>query len=109
MRPSSLAGKRCSAMTTPTARDRPSAGLLMHLRPAEGRSRAVGVVIAEHLFPANEDGRIPVVGVTGSTGKTTVAQLIAQLLQLSGKYVGLACGAGLYLAQRQIETKNCAN
>ncbi|HWZ46808.1 MAG TPA: Mur ligase family protein, partial [Herbaspirillum sp.] len=39
----------------------------------------------------------------------SVAQLIAKLLQLNGKYVGLACSAGLYLAQRQIETKNCAN
>ena len=84
-------------------------GLLMHLKPAEGQARAVGVVIAEHLFPSGQDGRIPIVGVTGSTGKTSVAQLIARLLQLSGKHVGLACGAGLYLAKRQIETKNCAN
>jgi cyanophycin synthetase len=84
-------------------------GLLMHLKPAAGQPRAVGTVIAEHLFPGNADGRIPVVGVTGSTGKTSVAQLIARLLQLHGKHVGLACGAGLYLAQRQIETRNCAN
>jgi cyanophycin synthetase len=84
-------------------------GLLMHLSPAAGKPRDVGAVIADHLFPSSDNGRIPIVGVTGSTGKTSVAQLIARLLQLSGKHVGLACGAGLFLAQRQIETKNCAN
>jgi cyanophycin synthetase len=84
-------------------------GLLMHLSPAQGQPRAVGAVIADHLFPSSDNGRIPIVGITGSTGKTSVAQLIAKLLQLSGKHVGLACGAGLFLAQRQIETKNCAN
>jgi cyanophycin synthetase len=84
-------------------------GLLMHLSPAQGQPRAVGAVIADHLFPSSDNGRIPIVGITGSTGKTSVAQLIAKLLQLSGKHVGLACGAGLFLAQRQIETRNCAN
>jgi cyanophycin synthetase len=84
-------------------------GLLMHLSPAQGQPRAVGAVIADHLFPSSDNGRIPIVGITGSTGKTSVAQLVAKLLQLSGKHVGLACGAGLFLAQRQIETKNCAN
>jgi cyanophycin synthetase len=84
-------------------------GLLMHLSPAAGQPRDVGAVIADHLFPSSDNGRIPIVGITGSTGKTSVAQLIARLMQLTGKHVGLACGAGLYLAQRQIETKNCAN
>lgn len=84
-------------------------GLLMHLKPAAGAHRPVGVTIAEHLFPGDNDGRIPVVGVTGSVGKTSVSKFIAHLLQLSGKRVGLACSSGLYLAQRQIETKDSAN
>ncbi|MDB5775262.1 MAG: cphA1 [Herbaspirillum sp.] len=84
-------------------------GLLMHLKPAAGQPRAVGAVIVDYLFPSNNNGRIPIVGITGSTGKTSVAQLVARLLELTGKHVGLACGAGLFLAQRQIETKNCAN
>ena len=84
-------------------------GLLMHLSPAAGKPRDVGAAIADHLFPSSDNGRIPIVGVTGSTGKTSTAQLIARLMQLTGKHVGLACGAGLYLDQRQIETRNCAN
>ncbi len=78
-------------------------GLLMHIKPANGEARPVGRAIVEHLFPDGDDGRIPVIGVTGSYGKTTVCQIIARLLSLSGKYTGLACSDGLYLDHRQTE------
>lgn len=78
-------------------------GLLMHLKPADGEARPVGRAIVDSLFPASESGRIPIVGITGTHGKTTVARLVARLLHLSGKYVGLTCADGLYLDQRQVE------
>lgn len=78
-------------------------GLLMHLKPAEGQPRPVGKAIADSLFPEGDNGRIPVVGVAGSRGKTAAARLLAYLLKLSGKQVGLACSDGLYLGQRQVE------
>ncbi|AEK61157.1 cyanophycin synthetase [Collimonas fungivorans] len=84
-------------------------GLLMHLKPAEGRPRPVGRAIIEHLFAAANNGRIPIVGVTGTHGKTTVSRLIAWQLHLSGNHVGLACGDGLYFAQRQVEKGDRAN
>ncbi|WP_061942289.1 cyanophycin synthetase [Collimonas pratensis] len=84
-------------------------GLLMHLKPAEGRPRPVGRAIIEHLFAAADNGRIPIVGVSGTHGKTTVSRLIAWQLHLSGNHVGLACGDGLYFAQRQVEKGDCAN
>lgn len=84
-------------------------GLLMHIKPATGEARPVGRAIVEHLFPNGDDGRIPVVGVTGSYGKTTVCRLIARLLTLSGKHTGLACSSGLYLDRRQSLKVDCAN
>lgn len=78
-------------------------GLLMHLKPADGEARPVGKAIVDSLFPADESGRIPIVGITGTYGKTTVARLVARLLHLGGKYVGLTCSDGLYLDQRQVE------
>ena len=84
-------------------------GLLMHLKPGVGKPRPVGRAIVEHLFPNGTDGRIPIVGVTGSYGKTTVARLIARLLSLSGKHTGLACGDGLFFDRRQSEKGNCAD
>lgn len=84
-------------------------GLLMHLKPAEGEGRPVGLAIVNSLFPGEENGRIPIVGITGTHGKTCVARLVAHLLHLSGKQVGLACNEGLFLNQRRLEKGNCAN
>jgi cyanophycin synthetase len=71
--------------------------LLMHLKPESGKPRPVGRAIVDQLFPNGDDGRIPVIGVSGSFGKTTVASLIARFLALSGKHTGLACSDGLFL------------
>ena len=77
-------------------------GLLMHIKPVIGTPRPVGAAIVDHLFPNQDDGRIPVVGITGSYGKTAVAHLVAQLLALSGKRTGIACSDGFYLDRRQV-------
>ncbi|MGY8524825.1 cyanophycin synthetase [Paracidovorax citrulli] len=91
-------------------------GLLMHLKPADGEPRPVGRAIIDHLFPPAPDGdpvtangRIPVVGITGTNGKTVVAKLVARLLQLSGRHTGLACSDGLYLDRRLVERGDQAN
>lgn len=84
-------------------------GLIMHLKPAVGEPQAVGSAIVEHLFPDQANGRIPIVGVAGSRGKTMVAQLVTHLMQLSGIKVGLACSKGAYFNQRLQTSGNCAN
>jgi cyanophycin synthetase len=84
-------------------------GLLMHLKPSEGTPRPVGQAIVEHLFKPEDTGRIPIVGITGTHGKTTIARLVARIIDLSGKHVGLACGDGLYLGHRLVEKGNRAN
>jgi cyanophycin synthetase len=84
-------------------------GLLMHLKPADGPARPVGRAIVDHLFAAEDNGRIPVVGITGSRGTTLVARLTARLLDLQVGYVGLACRDGLYLKQRRVESGDCTN
>ena len=83
-------------------------GLLMHLKPAEGQPRPVGKAIVDSLFAENDSGRIPVIGIAGSSGKTLVAKIVARLLHLGGQYVGLACTDGLYFDQRLIEKRDCA-
>ena len=78
-------------------------GLLMHLKPAEGMPRPVGRAIVDHLFPEDETGRIDIVGLAGSKGTRTIARLVAWLLHLSGRRVGLACRDGVFLGGRQID------
>ncbi len=91
-------------------------GLLMHLKPAEGSPRPVGRAICDHLFPPTgetadncTDGRIPLVGITGSQGTQRIARLVAWLLHLSGRHTGLACRDGMFLDQRCVDARDCAN
>ncbi|HEY8605908.1 MAG TPA: cyanophycin synthetase [Noviherbaspirillum sp.] len=83
-------------------------GLLMHLKPATGKPRNVGQAIVGHLFPNEEDGRIPVVGVSGSRGKTLVARLAGLMLKLHGHNTAVACSDGLFLDQRLMDGKDAA-
>lgn len=84
-------------------------GLMMHLKPAEGTPRPVGRAIVDHLFPEAETGRIPIVGVAGSRGTAHIARLIAWLMHLSGRQVGLACRDGLFFDRRRVEQTDCAH
>ena len=83
-------------------------GLLMHLKPAQGQSQPVGKAIVDSLFAENESGRIPIVGISGSSGKTLVARILARLIHLNGQHVGLACTDGLFTGERQIQNSNSA-
>jgi cyanophycin synthetase len=86
-----------------------SPGLLAHIKPADGPGQPVGKAIVEHLFPKDTDGRIPVIGITGTQNTGRIARLVAWLVHISGKHVGLACSEGLYLDGRQIDSADCAN
>ncbi len=85
-------------------------GLLMHLRPAEGQPQPVGRAIVDHLFPDHDDdGRIPIVGVAGSRDTARIARLVAWIMQLSGRHVGLACRDGLFLDRRRVDAGDCTD
>ncbi len=84
-------------------------GLLMHLKPAAGEPRPVGQAIVDYLFPPGDTGHVPLAGVTGSKGKTTVARLLARMLQLSNLHTGLACSNGLFFGRRHVQKTDGAN
>lgn len=85
-----------------------SPGLLFHIKPAIGTPRNVGKAIVEHLFEPQADGRIPVIGITGTQNTGRLARLVAWLVHISGRHVGLACSEGLYLDGRRVVASNCA-
>jgi cyanophycin synthetase len=84
-------------------------GLLMHLQPVSGEPRPVGRAICDHLFPPGEDGRIPIVGISGTQPNALLARLIAHLLLLSGKRTGLASSEGLFFDRRQVHAGDCTS
>jgi cyanophycin synthetase len=83
-------------------------GLRMHLNPSVGISRPVGEAIVETLFPQGEDGRIPIVAVTGVNGKTTTTRFIAHVLRGTGKTVGMTCTDGIFVNDRRIDSGDCS-
>ena len=83
-------------------------GLRMHLAPSFGKPRPVGEAIVERLYAAGEDGRIPVVAVTGTNGKTTVTRLVAQLLAAAGHRVGMTLTDGVWVDGHRIDSGDCS-
>lgn len=83
-------------------------GLRMHLSPSFGKGRAVGEAIIANMFPEGENGRIPVVAIAGTNGKTTTTRLIAHLLAGTGLRVGMTNSDGVYINGRCIDTGDCS-
>ncbi|RZJ84877.1 MAG: hypothetical protein EOO20_20695, partial [Chryseobacterium sp.] len=59
-------------------------GLRMHQYPSAGISRDVGKPVIDLMFGENQDGRIPIVAVTGTNGKTTTTRLMAFIADYAG-------------------------
>ncbi|HEX8787834.1 MAG TPA: cyanophycin synthetase, partial [Telluria sp.] len=83
-------------------------GLRMHISPSFGKGRAVGEAIMDTLYAPGDDGRIPVVAVTGTNGKTTTVRLIAHLLGASGLRTGMTNTDGVYIQGRRIDSGDCS-
>ena len=83
-------------------------GLRMHLAPSFGKPRPVGEAIVERLYAAGDDGRIPVVSVTGTNGKTTVTRLTAHLLAAAGHRVGMTLTDGVWVDGHRIDSGDCS-
>ena len=83
-------------------------GLRMHLSPSFGKGRPVGEAIISAMFADGDDGRIPIVAVTGTNGKTTTVRLIAHLLTASGLRTGMTNTDGVYIEGRRIDSGDCS-
>jgi cyanophycin synthetase len=83
-------------------------GLRMHLSPSFGKGRPVGEAIIGTMFDDGDDGRIPIVAVTGTNGKTTTVRLIAHLLTAGGLRTGMTNTDGVYIEGRRIDSGDCS-
>ena len=72
-------------------------GLRMHVAPSEGPSRDVGAAIIDMLYPGGATGRIPIISITGTNGKTTITRMVAHALSQKGMVVGMATTDGIYV------------
>ena len=82
-------------------------GFRMHLAPAKGLPRNVAAPVIDKLFPKGKNGRIPIVAVTGTNGKTTTTRLIAHIMKLDGYRVGYTTTDGVYIQNRLLMEGDC--
>jgi cyanophycin synthetase len=83
-------------------------GLRMHISPSFGKGRNVGKAIIDYMYPNGDNGRIPVIAVTGTNGKTTTVRLTAHLLKANDLRVGMTNTDGVYVNGRQIDDGDCS-
>jgi cyanophycin synthetase len=76
-------------------------GIRMHLFPSEGEPRDVASEIVRLLYPKG-NGRIPIVSITGTNGKTTVTRLIAHILGQTNSRIGMTTTDGIWIGGKQI-------
>jgi len=77
-------------------------GFRMHTHPTEGEPQYVARPVIDLLFPAGSSARIPVIAVTGTNGKTTTVRMIAHILKLMGRRVGMTSTDGIVIDGRLI-------
>jgi cyanophycin synthetase len=83
-------------------------GLRMHLQPANGMPRDVGVPIIDMLYPPGTPSRIPIIAVTGTNGKTTVTRLVAHMFETAHRVVGFTSTDGTYIRGERILEGDCS-
>ncbi len=72
-------------------------GFRMHLEPSEGKPRNVASAVMDMLFPPGRPSRIPIIGITGTNGKTTTTRLMAHLARNRGFRTGFTTTDGIYI------------
>jgi cyanophycin synthetase len=77
-------------------------GFRMHVSPTVGTPRNVAAPVIDMLFPDGRPARIPTTAITGTNGKTTTARMVAHILKMSGKRVGLTTTDGIYIDGERI-------
>jgi cyanophycin synthetase len=77
-------------------------GIRMHHHPSEGQPRDVGGAIVDMLYPNGATGRIPLIAITGTNGKTTVTRMIRHVLASTGQVVGMTTTDGIWIGEDEI-------
>jgi len=82
-------------------------GFRMHLEPAQGLARNVAEPVIEMLFPKGSAGRIPIIAITGTNGKTTTTRITAHIAKSAGKKVGYTTSDGVYIQNQMMMKGDC--
>ncbi|HUR50365.1 MAG TPA: cyanophycin synthetase [Acidimicrobiales bacterium] len=83
-------------------------GFRMHTHPTIGEPQYVAKPVVDLLFPPGAPSRIPIIGITGTNGKTTTARMVAHILKTNGRKVGMTSSDGVVIDQRLVMRADAA-
>lgn len=82
-------------------------GFRMHIEPSEGIGRNVAEPVIDMLFPKGSSGRIPIIAITGTNGKTTTTRITAHIAKSAGYKVGYTTSDGVYIQNQMMMKGDC--
>jgi cyanophycin synthetase len=81
-------------------------GIRMHQYPSSGEAQDAGAAILDSLM-GNSNGRIPLIAVTGTNGKTTTTLLIAHTVRMAGRSTGVTTTHGVFINGKTVAVGDC--
>jgi cyanophycin synthetase len=81
-------------------------GIRMHEHPSSGAARQAGEAILNGLM-GDSNGRVPLIAVTGTNGKTTTTLLIAHTVRMAGRVTGVTTTHGVYIDGKSVAQGDC--
>ncbi len=82
-------------------------GFRMHIQPSHGLPRNVAEPVIDMLFPRGTTGKIPIIAITGTNGKTTTTRLTAHICKSAGYKVGFTTSDGVYIQNQLMMKGDC--
>jgi cyanophycin synthetase len=82
-------------------------GFRMHVEPSAGLARNAAEAVVDMLFPRGSSGRIPIIAITGTNGKTTTTRLTAHIAKSARKHVGYTTSDGVYIQNQLMMKGDC--
>ena len=82
-------------------------GIRMHQYPSGGTPRDAAGAIVEAMFGGG-DGRIPVIAITDTNGKTTTTLMVEHTLRMAGMATGATTTEGVFIGGKRIVKGDCS-
>ena len=82
-------------------------GFRMHVEPSEGLPRNAAEPVVDMMYPDRKNGRIPIIAITGTNGKTTTSRLTAHICKAAGYKVGFTTSDGVYIQNQLMMKGDC--